>query len=38
MKSSEAVSATSIPRPPPPKKKNLTQETGGQHCLEFNLA
>lgn len=36
MKSSEAVSATSIP--PPPKKKNLTQETGGQHCLEFNLA
>ena len=37
MKSSEAVSATSIP-PPPKKKKNLTQETGGQHCLEFNLA
>ena len=35
MKSSEAVSATSIP---PPKKKNLTQETGGQHCLDFNLA
>ena len=28
MKSSEAISA-----PPPPQKKNHTQETGDQHCL-----
>ena len=30
MKSSEAISA-------PTQKKNHTQETGDQHCLEFNL-
>ena len=32
MKSSEAIST------PPPPKKNHTQETGGQQCLEVNLA
>ena len=35
MKSSEAISAP--PRPPPKKEKKHTQETGDQHCLEFNL-
>ena len=33
IKSSEAISA-----PPPLPKKNHTQETGDQQCLEFNLA